>query len=317
MSFALTTDQRDLLEVARAFLADVYPTERAARSSDSTEGWDPDSWVQLVEMGWIGVALPEERGGAGFGHVEETILVEELARCLYAGPFLSTVLALPALEAADAADALAGRSRWSFEVDGLVPDLDRVDRVLSAAGAVDATGDLLATVDPTRHVGRLAGSAGGTTADVDRAQLLTYLAAESLGVAEAALEIAVGYAKERTQFGAVIGKLQGIQHPLADTFTDLMVGRSLVQAAAWRLDARPDDALRSATMAKAFLGDAAVVATERAIQVHGGIGFTWEHPLHRYYKRAVWLQAFGGNAAAQRALIREELAPIDQVVSGA
>jgi alkylation response protein AidB-like acyl-CoA dehydrogenase len=308
MSFAFTDEQNDLVAVARSFLADAYPHERMARLSDNAEGWDADSWAQLTALGWIGVALPEERGGGGVGHVEETILVEELARALYAGPFLSTVLALPALEAADLAEVVAGKTRWSIEVDGVVPDLDRVDRVLASDGSVDAVGELRATVDPTRHVGRLTGSEGGTAPGINHAQLLTYLAAESLGVAEAALRLAVDYARERHQFGRPIGALQGIQHPLADTFSDLMVGRSLVYAAAWKLDAEPHQALRAATMAKAFMGDAAVLATERAIQVHGGLGFTWEHVLHRYYKRALWLQAFGGNATSLRASLRDELA---------
>src|SRR6201999_308250 len=111
------------------------------------------------------------------------------------------------------------------------------------------------------------------------------------------------YAKERQQFGKAIGVYQAIAHPLADTFAELELARSLTYAAAWKIDAEPERAPLAEAAAKAFSTEAAVAACERAIQIRGGIGFTWEPPLHRFYKRALWLQAFDGYPAEQRAEI--------------
>src|SRR5213079_3403795 len=140
--------------------ADRYPFERVAELADSEEGWDPASWGQLAELGWIGVSVPEEAGGAGLGFLEEAVLFEELGRALYPGPYFSTVaLALPALPADEQARVAAGEVRWSAEVGGIVPDLAIVDRVVTDEGAAPATGlcfDTFELTDSTRRVGRLA-----------------------------------------------------------------------------------------------------------------------------------------------------------------
>lgn len=310
MNFAFTDEQRELRDVARRFLQDTLPLDRVAAIADSAEGWDPSSWTDLADMGWLGATVAEDLGGTGLGYIEQAILLEELGRALYAGPYLSTILALPALGPDQQASVAVGKARWSVEVDGLVPDLDRVDCVVTVDGAMTAEGEMLTSIDPTRPVGRL--QVGGCTplpGTTGQAVVLSALASEALGVACRALEIGVGYVKERKQFGKAIGTYQGISHPLADTFSDIELARSLVYAAAWKLSAEPDGALRAASIAKAFATEVAVAATERAIQVHGGIGFTWEHPLHRFYKRALWLQAFAGYPSELRGIVRGALLP--------
>ena len=129
------------------------------------------------------------------------------------------------------------------------------------------------------------------------------LALEAVGIAAKVLELAVEHAKTREQFGRPIGVYQAVSHPLADTYVETELARSLAYWAAWCVAEGEDKAPIAVAAAKSYAGDVAVAACERSIQVHGGIGFTWEHVLHRYYKRALAIQAFGGYARTQRARI--------------
>jgi len=157
------------------------------------------------------------------------------------------------------------------------------------------------TVDPTRPLRRVAGAAQ------EMPRLRAAMAAEAVGVAQRALELGVEYAKTREQFGKKIGVYQAVSHQLADTYADVELARSLAYWAAWCVAEEDASALVAAAAAKAFATEAAVKACERSIQVHGGIGFTWEHPLHRYYKRALWLEGFGKRPPELRAEIADAL----------
>ncbi|HEY2543137.1 MAG TPA: acyl-CoA dehydrogenase family protein [Gaiellaceae bacterium] len=157
------------------------------------------------------------------------------------------------------------------------------------------------TVDPTRPVRRVANASPETP------RLRAAMAAEALGVAQRALELGVEYAKTREQFGKKIGVYQAVSHQLANTYADVELARSLVYWAAWCVAEDDEQAPLAAAAAKAFATEAAVAACERSIQVHGGIGFTWEHPLHRFYKRALWLEGFGKRPAELRAEIADAL----------
>ena len=129
------------------------------------------------------------------------------------------------------------------------------------------------------------------------------LAMEAVGIGKKALELAVEYAKDREQFGRKIGVYQAVSHQLADTFVETELARSIAYWAAWCVAEGDEEAPIATAAAKSYAGDAAVAACERSIQVHGGIGFTWEHVLHEYYKRALWIQAYGGYSRVQRAKI--------------
>jgi hypothetical protein len=132
---------------------------------------------------------------------------------------------------------------------------------------------------------------------------LAALSLEAVGIAAKALELGVEHAKAREQFGRPIGVYQAVSHQLANTYVETELARSLAYWAAWCVAEEDEQAPIAVAAAKAFCGDAAVVACERSIQVHGGIGFTWEHVLHRYYKRALWIQAYGGYARKHRAKV--------------
>ena len=148
--------------------------------------------------------------------------------------------------------------------------------------------------------------AEGETLDGDfepvRLRLLAGLAVKAVGVAGQALELNVEYVSTREQFGKKIGTYQAVSHPLADTYVETELARSLAYWAAWCVAEEDEQAPTAVASAKAFCAATAVAACERSIQVHGGIGFTWEHVLHRYYKRAQWIDAFGGNAASSARL---------------
>jgi alkylation response protein AidB-like acyl-CoA dehydrogenase len=304
--FAFTPEQEALRSEARRWLDERCPPERVAELADSEAGWDPGSWSELAELGWLGVSVSEEEGGAGLGFLEEAVLFEELGRALYPGPYFSTVaLALPALGADERAAVASGEARWSAQVDGLVPDLALVERVVTGGGPVAAEGEPVETMDATRRLGRLSASSGD--AAVDRPRVRAALALEAVGVAQRALDWGVEHAKERQQFGKSIGVYQAVSHSLVDAFMATELARSLAYWAAWCVAEGDEQAPTAAAAAKAYAAEAAVSACERSIQVHGGIGFTWEHPLHRYYKRAQWIQAFDGYPAKHRAEIAAAL----------
>jgi alkylation response protein AidB-like acyl-CoA dehydrogenase len=296
MDFALSQDQLDLKQAARGWLADHFPLDRDWETTD-------DRWSELAELGWLSVA------DAGLGFLEEALLLEELGYACYPGPYIATVgFAFPWLSGEQRARVAAGEERWSVDVDG-VPWLGSVDFVVSNGGtAYPARGEEDASVDPSRPMGRLEKADGEPLAgnrNLPRAR--TASAAEALGVAQRALDLGVEHAKTRLQFGKPIGTYQAVSHPLAQTYTDVELARSLVYRAAWCVAEENERAPLAAAAAMAFSTKAAVAACERSMQVHGGVGFTWEHPLHRFYKRALWLEGFGSRPAELRLEIADTL----------
>jgi alkylation response protein AidB-like acyl-CoA dehydrogenase len=211
----------------------------------------------------------------------------------------------------------------------LGPDLAAVSHVLvtaSAPGGVgiwaidkaDGTTRSLSTLDTTRRLGDLdlRGTQGtlvvapGEAADVlelIRLRALAALSVEAVGVAQRALEFALTHAKERTQFGKPIGSYQAVSHQVADSYVALELARSLAYWAAWCVAEGDAQAPIATASAKAVAAEAAVEGCERAIQVLGGIGFTWEHFAHRLYKRAQWIESFDGFGSTHRARVADSI----------
>ena len=303
MDFTFTPEQEALREQARAYLA---------------EHAEP-SWKDLAELGWTGVSVAEEDGGVGLGFVEEAVLLEELGRALYKGPYLSTIgIVLPALPAELQAEVAAGETSWTLAFGPLVPDLDTADRIAIVGGdgiyeLEGAEREVLETTDDTRPLGVVrGGEPGRRLADTDvleeiRHRSLAALAIEACGVARRALEYAIEHAASREQFGKRIGVYQAVSHPLADAYTQLELARSLALWAAWCVAEQDEQTPVAAAAAKSFAGEAAVQICETAIQVHGGIGFTWEHVLHRLYKRALWIESFAASGSSLRAEVAASL----------
>jgi alkylation response protein AidB-like acyl-CoA dehydrogenase len=299
---AFTPEQEELRREARAFL-DATP--------------EP-SWAQLAELGWTGVSVAEEQGGAGLGFLEEAVLAEELGRALAPGPWLTTTVLLPALPAELQAEVAAGEASWTLAVDELVPGLDGATRVavVGGDGIWELEGfdrNVLGTMDTTRPLGVVVGGdPGRRLADSSvlptlRARLLALLSLEAAAVGARALELAVEYVRTREQFGRPIGVYQAISHPLASSYAELELARSLALWAAWAVAEDEPYAPLAAAAAKSQAAEAAVAACERSIQAHGGIGFTWEHVLHRLYKRAQGIQTLDASPAQLRAEVATAL----------
>jgi len=295
MDFSLSDEQQELKDEARRWLSTRYPAD----------AWNEADWQELAELGWLGVSVPEESGGVGLGFVEEALIFEELGRVLYPGPYFATIgLARTALPADEQEQVAAGERRWSVEVDGIVVDLDKVDAVIADGVGHAAEGELLPSIDSTRSLGRLSRSSSSdtnATQGIDLSRAWAALACEAVGIAQQALELGVEYARMREQFGKPIGSFQAVSHQLADVYVETELARSIAYWAAWCVDEGDPQASVAAAAAKAYASEAAVDACERSIQVHGGTGFTWEHLLHRCYKRALWISQFGSTPAGHRA----------------
>jgi alkylation response protein AidB-like acyl-CoA dehydrogenase len=298
-----TPEQDELREQARAFLA----------------GHPEASWRELANLGWTGVSVAEEHGGAGLGFLEEGVLFEELGRALHHGPYFSTVaLTLPALPDDLRAEVATGEASWTLALGPLVSDLDTADRVaiVGGDGIYELEGgerEVLDTTDESRPLGVVRGGEAGrrlaesSVLEEIRPRALTALALEACGVARRALEYGIEHVTTREQFGRPIGVYQAVSHPLADAYTRVELARSLTVWAAWCVAERDEQAATAAAAAKSFAAEAAVGVCETAIQVHGGIGFTWEHVLHRLYKRALWIESFLASGTRLRAEIAATL----------
>ncbi|HEU5158824.1 MAG TPA: acyl-CoA dehydrogenase family protein [Streptosporangiaceae bacterium] len=341
--YGLTAELAALRDTVRAFLAEACPP--AARR-DAAPG-DPALWRRLAgELGLVGLAVPEEYGGAGGGMIELAVVCEELGRALTPVPYLATaVLAahaargdprlaerlLPGIAAGSATATVildgsvtvrAGRlwGAGSYVLDGthadvvLVPVRDgHVDRLYAVPGDASGLGRRARpTLDRTRPLASLVFE--GVAAEpyrpargVETRDLaITALAAEQVGGAERCLEMATDYAKARVQFGRPIGSFQAIKHKLADLLVSVESARSAARGAAWAADREPDRLPVAAAMAGSYCGEAFLRAAGENIQIHGGIGVTWEHDAHLYLRRATSSAQLFGTPAAHRA----RLAPV-------
>ena len=240
------------------------------------------------------------------------------------GAFTATLASGTAVEARPAGEGQLLRG----ETD-LVPDAGSVDAFVVQARGPDGIGLYVAerhgarpqicvldTVDASRRLGRVIFEDDGARLLAEppaaakiiastRRRALAALALEAVGVASQALALGVEHAKTREQFGRPVGAYQAVSHKLADTYVETELARSLAYWAAWCIAEDDGQAELAAVAAKAYAAEAAVAACERAIQVHGGMGFTWDHPLHRYYKRALWIESFDRSGAAHRAEIAQ------------
>ncbi|GIU88299.1 MAG: acyl-CoA dehydrogenase [Acidimicrobiia bacterium] len=328
MDFDLSDDQVALADGAAALLGDLASPERVRSHTASGDGFDERLWRAMCEQGWPAIEVPEARGGVGLGTVEAAVLVEQLGRHAAPAPLV------PALLAADVL-ARAGEDGWLERiVSGAAlacvawDPRHPVPYAPSADVAIVRDGERVhllelperparqPAMDLTRELGWLpfdAGRArvvgGPDEADrlLDRGAVLT--AADLLGSASRALDMAVAYAKDRVQFDRPIGSFQAVKHRCADMLVDVEGMRSTVYWAAWCLGSGDAEAPVAASAAKTWCADASKRVMASALQVHGGIGFTWEHDLHFFLKRAQLDQVHFGDAAFHRARLASLLRP--------
>lgn len=288
MDFQLTQDQRALKGGVRDLLEARFDGAALRAAADSgAPSLDRGLWRELGDAGFFSLRVPEGDGGVGLGLPEAVLAFEEAGRALLPGPLVATFLA-----AGEVPGAAQGATVVTAPSGGLVPWLEAADVVRGEAGGAVP----LRSVDPLTPLHRVPGGAdeGGVTAP--EADLL--IAAEQLGSAGKTCEAAVRYARERTQFGQAIGAFQAVKHLCAQMLVRAEVARAAVYAASVTGD------VTEFAGAKLLADEAAVRNARDCLQVHGGMGFTWEADVHLHLKRA-WVRAGLGRSAARA---EEELA---------
>ena len=339
MEFTFTDEQLMIAETAKAFFSENATSERT-RKAMAADGVDHGLWESFcTELGLAGIGLPESAGGAGLGMVEFAIIAEAAGAQVSALPLLGLATVAQAIAAggsdAQQAEHLPnlisgttigahaegqGLSFASGKLSGtaqFVPHGGVAGLFLLAQGdaawlvKADAPGLIVknhVTMDQTRPFATL--NLDGVAAEAlanpvaavaaARAGGWISLSAEALGGAQAALDRTVAYAKERVQFGRAIGSFQAYKHRLADMMVEIEQARSAVYWAACAVDEGSDEAVLALHAAKSFAADTYFKCAGDMIQLHGGIGFTWEHDAHLFFKRARAIQSMLGNGAWHR-----------------
>ena len=307
MNFDLNDEQQEIKRTAHEFLGARFKPEKVRELADAGS-YDDALWKEISELGWPGIAIAEQDGGQGLGMVELAVLLEESGYSCAPSPLLGTAGAALVISAAGSDEQ---RSEWlpklaSGEATGafggfadgestIFCDLPRADVVVT----FDGEGALLAPVsevdfepfkaiDSTRSYGMVTEATGDRLpgdAGAGRDRLAIAIAAELTGIAQRTLEMAVDYARERQQFGRPIGSYQAVSHRCAAMLLATEESRSLTYYAAWAADAEPESLPLAAAMAGARSADAGWQVPADALQVFGGIGFTWEHDLQFWLKR--------------------------------
>jgi len=364
MNFDFSDDQKMLRQTVRDYLTEHAPLSlcRAVLESEATHS--EALWKGVAELGWLGTALPEEYGGAGFGRLELAVIAEELGRALAPIPFGPTAyLASEALLVAGTDEEkqahlpkfAAGESIGTFAhaerlgqggagavetkfargkltgtkiavADGMAAHVAVVTAKVGKAiglALVDLTAKGVSrtpvhSVDPSRSLATIRfdaapaqllgdGACGAAKVQkvLDRAAV--YLAFEQIGGAQRALEITREYTIGRYAFGRPIGSFQALKHRLADLYVEIELARSNAYYGAWALDADAPQLGVAACGARATAIDAFELATKEMVQLHGGVGFTWEYDCHLFYRRAKYLAALLGGASEWREYLMQRL----------
>ncbi len=368
MNFAFSEEQEELRSAVRRFLQEKSPSTEVRRLMETTDGYDPAVWGQMAnQLGLQALAIPEAYGGAGFTHVELTVVFEEMGAALLCAPYYSTVglganallssgdeaaktELLPGIadgttkatfaltedsgrwDAESVTLAASGGPQWTLDghkmyvIDGHTADLLLVVARTGAGVSLfavqgDAPGLVrtpLATMDQTRKQARLEfsstparliGQEGAAGPVVSRTLDLAAvaLAAEQVGGAHRCLDMAVDYAKTRIQFGRPIGSFQAIKHKCADMLLEVESAKSAAYYAGWAAAEDSDELPVVASLAKSYCSEAYFHAASENIQIHGGIGFTWEHDAHLYFKRAKSSELLLGDPSYHRELLAQRI----------
>jgi alkylation response protein AidB-like acyl-CoA dehydrogenase len=334
MEFAFTDEQQMIAETARAFFTE-NATSKRTRATMAAEGIDRALWQAFCqELCLGGVAFPETYGGAGLGLIEFALVAEAAGARIAAIPLLGLIAAgraiaaggsenqkaewLPLLGSGAVIAAVSGNGDLTVEGDrisgtaALVPHggiatmfvLRRAEQAwIVRSDAPGVAVQTHTTMDQTRPLATITLSAapadpiadGAAAVAAADAAVWICLAAEALGGAQAALDRTVAYAKERVQFGRPIGSFQAYKHRLADMMIEIEQARSAVYWAACAVDETSDEAPLALHSAKSFAADTFFKCAGDMIQLHGGIGFTWEHDAHLFFKRARAIQSMAGN----------------------
>ncbi len=362
MNFEFSDEQLLLRKTARAFLTEHAPLSVCRAVLESDGSYSESLWQRVAEMGWLGTAIPEDHGGAGFGRLELAVIAEELGRVLAPIPFSSSIYLateailtagspaqkrelLPKLASGECIATFAHAegpggsaipattfSRGTLTGAKLpVPDgaVAHLAVVTAKSGkdvvlvVVDLTGrgverTAVRSIDPSRSLATLRFDrapaevlgkphAGRAVIEqvVNRAAVL--MAFEQLGGATRAFEIAREYTLGRYAFGRPIASFQAVKHRLADLYVEIELARSSCYYGAWALGHDTPELGIAACGARASATDAFTLVGEEMIQLHGGVGYTWEFDCHLFYRRAKWLGLALGSADEWREQLIQHL----------
>ncbi|MBV9747629.1 MAG: acyl-CoA/acyl-ACP dehydrogenase [Acetobacteraceae bacterium] len=329
MEFALSEEQRLFASSLRALLAERITLDALRRHADTGDGFDASLWEALVELGLPGLLVPERFGGVGLGILDAAVAAEMLGGAAAFVPFAGCVVMatlgfvhsasaalqeewLPRIAAGEmrcgvgfsqdgasvsaAIDASAPTHLLVYRPDGHAVLVDPADATIELRCSIDRTRPVAhATFDQSRAV--VLNAANAPLAAMQRVQDAgrVVLAADTLGAAQHMFDQALAYAKQRVQFGRIIGGFQAVKHQFADMVTMLEPCRAMVWYAAYAQDALPDEARLTALHAKAHLGDVGREVARMATEAHGGMGFTDLLGLHYWFKRIMFdRQVLGG-----------------------
>ena len=317
MNFEIDEQQRDFAASIDAALgaADMPAAVRAWAAGDPAPG--RKVWAQLADLGVTALMVPEKFDGIEAHPVDLVVATERLGRWCVPGPVTESIAVAPVLLADDerSAGLASGELIATVAMPPQVPravDADTAGLILVAAdGKVsDGTaGEQVESVDPSRKLFEVSASGEGQAADVARAYEFGVLAtaAQLVGAGQALLDMSVEYAKQRSQFGTVIGTYQAIKHKLADVHIALELARPLVYGAALSVADQSADTARDVSAAKVAASDAALLAARSALQTHGAIGFTQEHDMSLSLLRVQALRSAWGDPALHRRRLLEAL----------
>jgi alkylation response protein AidB-like acyl-CoA dehydrogenase len=317
MRFDLSDDQRAVRDAIDELCRARWDSSAVRRH---LAGDDDGSalWRELAGAGWTGAAIAEHHGGQGLGTVELSLVTEGLGRALAPASFFANAAAGLLVEAAGSDEQT---SQWlpgfaggqapgavgvlqsdgtalAYDVEGAAAVVLVGDGRASIASSADCTVEAVDGIDLTRRLSRVSASesdelSGDVAVAMDRIEIA--LSAELVGVADRAMHLAVDHARTRQQFGRPIGAYQAVSHRCADMLIDVESARSAVLCAAWTADNDPAALPFAASVAKVAAAQGAWRVTTSALQVHGGIGFTWEHDCHLLLRRAAASgRLFGG-----------------------
>lgn len=322
MDFQPSEDQKALREGLRSFCEGRVPLERLPELEEKG-ALERSLWGELAEMGVFDLRLPEAAGGVGLGHADAALVFAELGRRLVPGPLVWSHLAAGLVPGAAEGECIVGGLDLSEGEAGplLVEHLEHLDQLLVLApegvrrldpASLDASPvatplDPLTPLHELRALPEGEALAGPAQAEALREVGALLVASQMLGLAESTLELAVAYSMEREQFGRPIGGFQAMKHVMADMFVKQEAARAAVYAAGATLDApEVGDPLRALSSAKVIAGAAALRNARACIQVHGGMGYTWEIAAHYFLKRAWVLENAFGSVAwhGRRAMAR-------------
>ncbi|MGH9198140.1 MAG: acyl-CoA dehydrogenase family protein [Acidimicrobiia bacterium] len=363
-----TPEQEELRTSAKRFLEEKSKSEVVRQLMETDTGFDEGTWKQMADLGWVGIHIPEEYGGVGYGFIELSVLLEEMGKKLLCAPFLSSAVLgavavlhgatdeqkkkiLPGIADGTTRATLAfveDTGRWDAEGIQLKAEKKGSDYVLSGVKSyvvdghtanllivaartgsgisffsVDPDADgvtrtRLDTLDWTRKQAKvefsgtkaeLLGKEGEGAAALSKTLDLAAVALsnECIGGAQFCLDQSVDYAKTRIQFGRPIGSFQAIKHKCANVLMEVEMGRSAAYYAAWAAAEDDEELPVVASLAKAYCSEAFFHAAAENIQIHGGIGFTWEHDAHLYFKRAKSNEIYLGDGTYHRELLAQRI----------